>query len=66
MAGRLFSEAEVNKFLVSQHALGRFGTTMEVAEAVVWMCSERASFMTGQSITVDGGFLAGPHPPAAA
>ena len=36
---------------------------MEVAEAVVWMCSDRASFMTGQSLVLDGGFLAGPNSP---
>jgi len=36
---------------------------MEIAEAVVWMCSHRASFMTGQSLVLDGGFLAGPNPP---
>jgi NAD(P)-dependent dehydrogenase (short-subunit alcohol dehydrogenase family) len=65
MAGRLFGEPEINKFLLTQHALGRFGTPAEVADAVVWMCSDRAAFMTGQSITLDGGFLAGPHPPAA-
>jgi NAD(P)-dependent dehydrogenase (short-subunit alcohol dehydrogenase family) len=65
IAGRLFSDAEATKFLINQHALGRFGAPAEVADAVVWMCSERASFMTGQSITLDGGFLAGPHPPGA-
>lgn len=65
MAGRLFGDAGISKFLVSQHALGRFGKSAEVADAVVWMCSDRASFMTGQSITLDGGFLAGPHPPTA-
>ena len=40
------------------------GTAMEIAEAVVWMCSERSAFMTGQSLVLDGGFLAGPNPPA--
>jgi NAD(P)-dependent dehydrogenase (short-subunit alcohol dehydrogenase family) len=39
-------------------------TPMEVAEAVVWMCSDRASFMTGQSLVLDGGFLAGPNTPS--
>ena len=41
----------------------RFGKPPEVAEAVLWMCSERASFMTGQSLVLDGGFLAGPNVP---
>jgi len=64
MGDRLFGEPEMRKYATSLHPLGRFGTPMEVAEAVVWMCSEHASFMTGQWIVLDGGFLAGPNPPA--
>jgi NAD(P)-dependent dehydrogenase (short-subunit alcohol dehydrogenase family) len=37
---------------------------MEIAEAVLWMCSDKASFMTGHEIVLDGGFLAGPSPNA--
>jgi NAD(P)-dependent dehydrogenase (short-subunit alcohol dehydrogenase family) len=65
MAERAFAEPEMNKFVLGLHPLGRFGKPMEVAEAVLWMCSDRASFMTGHSIVLDGGFLAGPNPPAA-
>jgi len=36
----------------------RLGIPEEIAEAVVWMCSERASFMTGASHVVDGGYSA--------
>ena len=42
---------------------GSLGKPLEIAEAVVWMCSDRASFVTGQSLVLDGGFLAGPNPP---
>ena len=63
MAERLFGEPEVNKFMLGLHPMGRFGRPEEIAEAVVWMCSDRASFMTGQSLVLDGGFLSGPHPP---
>src|SRR5271154_2029187 len=63
MGERIFGAPEVNKYALGLHPLGRFGTPMEVAEAVVWMCSDRASFMTGQSLVLDGGFLAGPNPP---
>ena len=63
MGERLFGEPEFRKYALSLHPIGRFGTPMEVAEAVVWMCSDRASFMTGQSLVLDGGFLAGPNPP---
>jgi NAD(P)-dependent dehydrogenase (short-subunit alcohol dehydrogenase family) len=63
MADRIFGAPKVNKWALSLQPLGRFGKPMEVAEAVVWMCSDRASFMTGQSIVLDGGFLSGPLPP---
>ena len=61
MGERLFGEPEMHKVALGLHPIGRFGKPMEIAEAVVWMCSDRASFMTGQSIALDGGFLAGPN-----
>lgn len=63
MADRAFADPQVNKFVLSQHALGRFGRVGEISEAVLWMCSNLSSFMTGQYLVLDGGFLAGPHPP---
>tara|TARA_B100001123_G_scaffold450539_1_gene621839 strand:- start:5864 stop:6643 length:780 start_codon:yes stop_codon:yes gene_type:complete len=39
--------------------LGRIGSSEEIAETVLWLCSEKASFITGQSLVVDGGGLAG-------
>jgi NAD(P)-dependent dehydrogenase (short-subunit alcohol dehydrogenase family) len=38
--------------------LGRYGLETELAEAIVFLCSERASFVTGQQLAVDGGFEA--------
>jgi NAD(P)-dependent dehydrogenase (short-subunit alcohol dehydrogenase family) len=64
MGERVWGEPEVKKFALGLHPIGRFGKPMEVAEAVVWMCSDRASFMTGQSLVLDGGFLAGPQSPS--
>jgi NAD(P)-dependent dehydrogenase (short-subunit alcohol dehydrogenase family) len=64
MAERLFGAPKVHEQAVRSHPIGRFGTPREVAEAVLWMCSDRASFMTGQSLVLDGGFLAGPNSPA--
>jgi NAD(P)-dependent dehydrogenase (short-subunit alcohol dehydrogenase family) len=64
MAERLFGGPKVHEQAVRSHPIGRFGTPREVAEAVLWMCSDRASFMTGQSLVLDGGFLAGPNSPA--
>jgi NAD(P)-dependent dehydrogenase (short-subunit alcohol dehydrogenase family) len=40
------------------HPIGRIGRVEEVAEAVLWLCSDRASFVTGHSLIVDGGFTA--------
>lgn len=39
--------------------LKRMGEPEEVASAVVWLISDPASFVVGQTIAVDGGFLAG-------
>ena len=38
--------------------LARMGTPEEIAEAVVWMCSDRAGFVTGSCWQVDGGYTA--------
>jgi len=38
--------------------VGRFGQPEEIANAVVWMCSDEASFVTGIAMAVDGGFVA--------
>jgi NAD(P)-dependent dehydrogenase (short-subunit alcohol dehydrogenase family) len=63
MGERLFGAPAIHKSVVGLHPVGRLGRPVEIAEAVVWMCSDRASFMTGQSLVLDGGFLAGPNSP---
>lgn len=37
--------------------LGRYGTTQEVADVVAFLCSDHASFMTGEVVDVNGGFV---------
>lgn len=62
MADRLFGDPEVGKRILAMHPIGRFGTALEIAEAVLWLCSDKSSFMTGHYIVLDGGFLVGPNP----
>lgn len=40
------------------HPIGRIGTPEEVADLIVWLCSPRASFVTGANIPIDGGYVA--------
>jgi NAD(P)-dependent dehydrogenase (short-subunit alcohol dehydrogenase family) len=48
--------------LAARAALGRIGTPQDIAEVAVWLCTDAASFITGQSILVDGGFtIPGPR-----
>jgi len=46
------------KYVVSLHPLGRMGEPEEVAEAVLFLASERSSFITGTCLFVDGGYTA--------
>ncbi|MBQ5313327.1 MAG: SDR family oxidoreductase, partial [Oscillospiraceae bacterium] len=50
-----FTEADL-KSLADETPLGRLGTTQDVANMVEFVLSEKASFVTGQIIAVDGGF----------
>ena len=43
---------------ISLEPIGRLGRPEEIAEAVVWMCSDAASFVLGHAMAVDGGYLA--------
>lgn len=49
---------EARDALVAQHPIGRLGRAEEVAELVVWLSSDRASFATGGYYPVDGAYLA--------
>lgn len=58
MIARLEEDVDTLNLIVSLHPIGRLGTPEEVAELVVWLSSERASFVTGAYYSVDGGYLA--------
>lgn len=49
----------VEKQYTDMEPMGRMGNPEEIAAAVVWLCSEYASFVTGLAMDVDGGWLAG-------
>lgn len=46
---------EAEAVWIATHPVGRLGLPEEVAEAVVWLCSEAASFVIGHALVVDGG-----------
>ncbi len=46
---------DVQTHLRDIHPVGRYGEAKEVADAVMWLCSDNSKFITGQSIVLDGG-----------
>ncbi len=49
--------AELEAMLKTYLPMQRMGRTEEIADAVLWLCSSAASYVTGQSISVDGGWI---------
>ena len=50
-------DEELNAMLKAYVPMGRMGRPEEIADAVLWLCSSAASYVTGQSISVDGGYV---------
>jgi NAD(P)-dependent dehydrogenase (short-subunit alcohol dehydrogenase family) len=57
MADRFLHGGELVAQVIAKYPLGRLGDPEEVAQAIVWLCSASASFITGHVLPVDGGFL---------
>ncbi len=49
---------ELGEDMNANHPLGRIAEPVDIAEAVMWLCSDSASFVTGHSMVVDGGYTA--------
>jgi NAD(P)-dependent dehydrogenase (short-subunit alcohol dehydrogenase family) len=56
MIGRYAVDEAKQRFMNALHPVGRIGQPDEVAEAVLWLSSEKSSFITGQTIFIDGGY----------
>jgi NAD(P)-dependent dehydrogenase (short-subunit alcohol dehydrogenase family) len=50
-------QPEIERFLVGLHPIGRIGEAEEIANAVIWLCSDDASFVLGHALAVDGGYV---------
>jgi NAD(P)-dependent dehydrogenase (short-subunit alcohol dehydrogenase family) len=57
MTTRGLSDPELRARIIATAPIGRVGTSEEIAEAVVWLCSDAASFVTGHAMSVDGGYV---------
>ncbi len=61
LEGYLKTYPEIGDRVVATHAMRRFGEPEEVAEPVVWLASDRSSFVTGSCLLCDGGCLVNSH-----
>ena len=55
------SEAIQLKPFINHIPVQRLGTSEELAQTVIWLCSDAASYITGQTISVDGGYTIPGH-----
>jgi NAD(P)-dependent dehydrogenase (short-subunit alcohol dehydrogenase family) len=58
MEEAIAGDPEAEKKRVSLLPIGRMGKPEEVAETVLWLCSDAASYVIGHNLSVDGGFVA--------
>ena len=58
MTAPIASHPDMRKVLDSRTPMGRMGQAEEIASAVLWLCSDQASFVTGHPLVVDGGATA--------
>ncbi|MFO0689919.1 MAG: SDR family NAD(P)-dependent oxidoreductase [Myxococcota bacterium] len=61
IAAHFEANPEVRDGTLAVHAMRRLGKPREIADAVAWLCSDRASFVTGDVLLVDGGVGVNAH-----
>ena len=49
---------ELEAELLRLHPIGRIADPTEIAEAALWLCTPRSSFVSGTALVVDGGYVA--------
>lgn len=54
----LYQDTEFSRWVIERTPLGRWGTPDDIGPVAVFLCSDQASFITGHTVFVDGGFLA--------
>ncbi len=54
----MLSDPELRAMITNLHPIQRMGRPEEIAEPVVFLCSDKASFITGEALAIDGGYLA--------
>ena len=59
MTSTMLADAESEARSAAMHPLGRVGEPAEIASAILFLCSDQASFITGTVLSVDGGYTAG-------
>jgi NAD(P)-dependent dehydrogenase (short-subunit alcohol dehydrogenase family) len=60
MSDKMIAEGqgpELDRMLNTFVPMKRLGRPEEIGDAVLWLCSDAASYVTGQSISVDGGYV---------
>src|SRR4051794_25979787 len=58
ISGMVNENPEMHQRLVAAHPLGRIAEPLEVADAILYLATDRSSYVTGVALPVDGGYLA--------